>query len=156
MNHCRETVDGLIGYDAGRAAGGGNGEVGRSDRDALHLQKVPVEPPALGSDPLERGKVYVIKPGGERRRRFCRRRHHDLRMCDHGGEYLDCRMPVIAKLHRRLAHTSPAAERAHPSPRPAYTRGAEAARTLEREAGRPKATLRQSRGTGFDPGSYCL
>jgi hypothetical protein len=27
---------------------------------------------------------------------------------------------VIAKLHRRLPHTSPAAERAHPSPRPAH------------------------------------
>ena len=55
-----------------------------------------------------------------------------------------------------LAAEMERSERAHPSPRPAYTRGAEAARTLEREAGRPKATLRQSRGTGFDPGSYCL
>jgi hypothetical protein len=156
MNHCHETVDGLsattlaalLAAEMERSEGATvthyickRFRSSRRPSAAIHSSAAK----SMSSNPA--GKGGVGSAG---------RRHHDLRMCDHGGEYLDCRMPVIAKLHRRLPHTSPAAERADPSPRPACTRGAEAARTLEREAGRPKATLRQSRGTGFDPGSYCL
>ena len=152
MNHCHETVDGLIGYDAG----GGKMERSEGATVTYYICKrlrssrrpsaaIPSSAAkSMSSNPA--GKGGVGSAGGA------------IMICECAimAECLDCRMPVIAKLHRRLPHTSPAAERADPSPRPACTRGAEAARTLEREAGRPKATLRQSPGTGFDPGSYCL
>src|ERR1700722_17208673 len=70
-----------------------------ADREMdLERPEAAAETPALGGDPVEHGKIDVIKPRGQARCRPAGCFHHDLRMRDHGSERFDVRiLMVLAK-----------------------------------------------------------